>query len=246
MPILGDDDMETHKHVGGFSFSAAKISTLGATEYTLLGLAVDKSGSLMGFDKELEATLKSVIESCQRSPRADYLMARVVTFATKSEEVHGFKPLTDCHPAGYDGATRTGGSTCLYDTAVDLVGSVATYGKALLAGDYAVNGIVVIVTDGIDECSSFTVDMVKKEMERAMQAECLESLVTILIGVNVQSQQVSDYLTRFKDEAGFSQYVEAKDATPKTLAKIAGFISKSVSSQSQSLGTKAASQPLTF
>ena len=122
--------------------------------------------------------------------------------------------------------------------------SLATYGKTLIAGDYGVNGIVCVVTDGKDECSTLAARDVKAALERAMSSESLESLVSILIGVNVQDPTVSDYLRRFKDEVGFTQYVEAKDASPKTLAKLAGFISKSVSSQSQSLGTKAASQPL--
>ncbi len=245
MPILADEDgMEKHTGIGGFQFSATKIENLGATEYTLFGLAVDTSGSLSGFDSELEACLKSVVESCQRSPRADNLMARVLTFSSRAEEVHGYKPLADCHLGSYSGKTRTGGSTCLYDTSVDLIDSMSVYGKALLAQDYATNGIVCVVTDGIDECSTLTAKEVKAAIGRAMQSESLESLVTILIGVNVQSAHVGQYLQRFKDEAGFTQYVEAKDATPKTLAKLAGFISKSVSSQSQSLGTKAPSQPL--
>jgi hypothetical protein len=246
MPILSDDDsMETHQTgVGGFQFSATKIGNLGATEYTLFGLAVDRSGSLTGFAAELEACVKSVIESCQHSPRADNLMARVLAFSTKAEEIHGFRPLTDCHPKLYDGSTHTGGSTCLYDTTVDLVESVGAYGKQLLSQDYATNGIVVIVTDGIDECSTLGVKQVKEAFARALQSECLESLASILIGVNVTNTTVSNYLKRFKDEAGFAQYVEAKDASPKTLAKLAGFISKSVSSQSQSVGSKAPSQPL--
>lgn len=247
MPILNDDDsMETHKVVGGFQFSATKLANLGATEYTLFGLAVDTSGSLHGFDAELEGCLRSVIESCQHSPRADNLMARVLRFSSRTEEVHGFRPLADCHPGLYAGVTKTGGSTCLYDTTVDLVGSVAAYGKTLLAQDYAANGIICVITDGIDECSTFGVADVKRAFAEALSNESLESLASLLIGVNVTNPQVSAYLKEFKDRAGFAQYVEAQDASPKTLAKLAGFISKSVSSQSQSLGTKTASQPITF
>lgn len=245
MPVLTDTDtMETHRSVGGFQFSATKIANLGASEYTLFGLAVDTSGSLHSFDVDLEACLKSVMESCQRSPRADNLMARVLSFASKAEEIHGFRPLADCHPALYTGKTKTGGSTCLYDTTIDLVDSLASYGKSLLAQDYATNGIVVVITDGIDECSTFKVKQAKEALDRALSSESLESLASVLIGVNVTSPRVSDYLSSFKSDAGFAQYVEAKDATPKTLAKLAGFISKSVSSQSQSLGSKAASQPI--
>jgi len=247
MPILADDDsMEQHKPVNGFAFSATKIQNLGATEYTLFGLAADKSGSVWNFAQEITACVKSVIESCQRSPRADNLMARVMAFNHHADEIHGFKPLSDCHLGNYDGVIVPGGMTALYDTTVNLVDSLAVYGKSLIANDYSVNGIIVVVTDGCDEGSTLSAKNVKASLERAMQNEALESLVSILIGVNVTEAHVEKKLQAFKDEAGFTQYVQTADATPKTLAKLAGFISKSVSSQSQSLGTKAASQPITF
>jgi len=74
----------------------------------------------------------------------------------------------------------------------------------------------------------------------------LESLITVLIGINVQDPEVSRALNDLKANGGFTQYVEAKDASPKTLARVAGFISKSISSQSQSIGSGAASQPIVF
>ncbi|UCE66565.1 MAG: hypothetical protein JSU85_00700, partial [Candidatus Zixiibacteriota bacterium] len=54
------------------------------------------------------------------------------------------------------------------------------------------------------------------------------------------------YLDDFKDKANLQQFVNAGNATPKTLAKLANFISKSISSQSQSLGTGGPSQSLSF
>lgn len=250
MPIFNDDDMEQHGASGGgsgFQFSATKISTLGATEYTLFGIAADVSGSVIPFGKEIEACVKSVVESCQRSPRADNLMARYTTFNhLKPNEIHGFKPLADCHLAGYDGSVKTGGGTALYDASANMIDSLATYGKQLMAQDYAANGIVVVLTDGMDEHSTLGAKDVKASLENAMQGESLESLVSILIGVNVTDSRVSQSLQAFKTEAGFTQYIETKDASPQTLAKLAGFISKSVSSQSQAVGTKGPSQPITF
>jgi len=248
MPIFNDDTMETHKALGGsgFQFSATKISNLGATEYTLFGIACDVSGSVGGFGKEIEACLKSVIESCQSSPRADNLMARTVLFNQHATELHGFRPLADCHLAGYDGTINPGGGTALYDASVNLVESLASYGKSLLSQDYAANGIVCVITDGFDEHSTLTAKEVAEALKNVTKSESLESLVSILIGVNVTDDLISKKLEAFKTEAGFTQYVETKDASPKTLAKVAGFISKSVSSQSQAVGTKGPSQPITF
>jgi hypothetical protein len=247
MPIFSNnDDDQTFKSGAGFHFSGTKLAKLGASEYTLMGLACDMSGSVFRFAKEIEDCLIATIESCQKSPRADNLLARLVTFNTTVEEQHGFRPLADCHLAKYKGIIQPGGCTVLCDASTSLISSMAAYGKQLIKNDFQANGIVVIITDGIDEGSTLTADAVKKAIEEARMSESLESIVTILIGINVTNQMVSNYLKHFKDAAGIDQYVEAKDATPSTLAKVAGFISKSVSSQSQSLGTGGASQPITF
>jgi hypothetical protein len=173
-------------------------------------------------------------------------MARYLTFNHHIQEVHGFKPLAGCHLAGYDGSVNTGGGTALYDASVNLVDSLATYGKQLIDEEYSVNGIVVILTDGEDLHSTLTAKSVKEALTRATGSESLESLVSILIGVNVTDPNVGRFLADFKTAAGFTQYVETKDASPQTLAKLAGFISRSVSSQSQAVGTKGPSQPITF
>jgi len=247
MPIFDDDNQEAFKSTGsGFHFSGTKIANLGASEYTLVGIACDTSSSVTSFAKEIEGCLVTSLEGCQRSPRVDNLLVRLLTFNHKVNEEHGFRPLSDCHLAKYAGVIAPGGTTSLYDASVNLVDSLATYGKSLTDQDYTVNGLVVVLTDGMDVGSTMTVKGVKDAIARAQMSEALESIVTILIGINVTDPEVSRYLAAFKNDAGFQQYIEAKDASPKTFARIAGFISKSVSSQSQSVGSGGPSQPITF
>lgn len=247
MPIFDDDDQDSFKANGsGFNFSGVKTDNLGASEYTLVGIAADCSGSVYGFAKEIEGCLKSSLEGCQKSPRVDNLLVRALRFETNRDELHGFRPLADCHLANYDGCIQIGGATVLYDASVDLIDSLATYGKHLQSQEYTANAIAVVLTDGMDQGSKLSANEVKAAVARARQSESLESIMTILIGINVTQPTVSQYLNRFKTEAGFDQYIEAADATPKTFAKIAGFISKSVSSQSQALGSGGPSQPITF
>lgn len=247
MPLFDTDGQTSHQGASGFHFSGVKLSQLGASEYTLVGIAADRSPSVAGFAAEIEGCLSSSLEGCQRSPRVDNLLVRLSKFHEQLEEVHGFRPLADCHLGSYPGFLRPGGhATALYDASTELVDSLATYGKLLSDQDYTVNGLVVVLTDGMDNASKYRPNDVKAALARARMTESLESIVTILIGINVTDPSVGNYLKRFKDEVGFGQYIEAKDATPKTFAKIAGFISKSVSSQSQSVGSKQASQPVTF
>lgn len=246
MPIFQNDDSQQFKSNSGFQFSATDINNLGASEYTLVGIAADVSSSVSPFGAQIEGCLIASVEGCQRSPRADNLLARLITFNQKIVEQHGFRPLQDCHLGNYKGVIKPGGATSLYDASVDIVDSLAKYGKELIQRDYSANGIIVILTDGEDVSSTFGMQGVKEAMKRARLGESLESLLTILVGVNVTDPRISQFLRDFKDGAGFDQYIEANDCTPKSFAKIANFISKSVSSQSQSLGTGTASQPITF
>jgi len=134
--------------------------------------------------------------------------------------------------------------TALFDATYSSVAATLKYGKTLIDQDFSVNGICFIITDGEDNNSNVTPLQVKNQMGIAIQGEDIESLLTILIGVNDNSYK--SYLETFKDEANLSQYVSVGDATAQKLAKLAAFVSKSISSQSQSLGSGGASQLLTF
>ena len=98
----------------------------------------------------------------------------------------------------------------------------------------------------MDNASRVSAAQVKKAFAEAVTSEALESIVSILIGVNVNDSQVSAYLKSFHVDAGFTQYVEIDKADAKTLARLAEFVSRSISAQSQALGTGGGSQQLVF
>jgi len=250
MPIFNDRTMETSKIRGtNYGFSARRVSDLGACEYTLVGVAADVSGSVAPFLGEIEACVAQVVEACRKSPRADNLMLRLVAFASTLDEVHGFKPLTECNPADYSGALAragVGGTTALYDATHNGVEALRSYAETLNRSDFDVNGIVFVITDGCDNHSTLTAAEVKKAMADAVRGEDLESVVSVLVGVNIQDRTVSKALLDFSARAGFTQYVEIANADAGTLARLARFVSRSVSSQSQSLGSGQASPALTF
>jgi len=248
MPLLGtDDSLETHNVKGSnFGFSATRIDTLGASEYTLVGIAVDASSSVSSFEKEINACLQEVVKACRHSPRADNLMLRLVSFDSDLKEIHGFRPLSECNIDDYGSAVKPMGMTALYDATSNLTQSVTQYGKSLSASDFDVNAILIVITDGEDNRSSFTQHSVAQAFKDAVQSESLESVVSILVGVNVTDPKIGNYLQSFKSEAGFTQYVELKDANAKSLAKLADFVSQSISAQSQALGTGGPSKSLSF
>lgn len=244
----GSSSLIQHSVVGqSFGYSAVDIDELGATEYTLVTIAVDESSSVSGFTQEMIDCIKKAIEACKLSPRSDYLLIRLVAFGSNMREIHGFKQLIDCNISDYDNCICPSGCTMLYDTVTDAINKTKDYGDQLYKNDFDANAIIIVITDGMDNESSGTKIDTKNALADVMRAETLESIVTILVGVGVGSyHDVSTYLDEFKADAGLSQYVELKDADENTLAKLADFISKSVSSQSQALGTGGPSQPLIF
>jgi len=243
MPRL-DKDMEqgTINGLAAFKFSGVRTDKLEATEYTLVTIAVDVTGSVISFENDLRQALITAVEACQKSPRSDNLLLRVLQFSTQVgiDELHGFKPLAEIDPQVDYPLFKPDGLTPLYDAVYSSIGAMNAYARKLADDDFLANGIVFIITDGMDNHSTATPAMIKQEIKKARHNEDLESLVTVLIGVN--AQDCSQWLQEFKQEADLDQYIDVGEATRGKLAKLAAFISQSVSSQSQALGTGGPSQ----
>lgn len=246
MPRIGDDENMVPFKAGHFGFSAANPSNLGSTEYTLVTIVADESGSTRSFRTEMVKSIKEIVKACSRSPRADSLMLRLVAFGDNMREVHGFKPLANCNLDDYDNAFTGGGLTALFDASENAITSTAKYGEALIKKDMSVNGIVFVITDGDDNRSVMTRATVRAALQSAVSETTLESLVSVLIGVNVTEPALAKALSEFHTDAGFTQYIELTDATANKLAKLAEFVSKSISAQSQSLGTGGPSKQISL
>lgn len=224
-----------------FQFSAASLDSLGATEYTLATIIVDVSGSVNGWERELEKCIKEIAKSCKKSPRCDNLMLRVVKFNDGITEVHGFKELVSIKDSDYDNTLKPYGSTALYQAVQSSVEASRTYGKTLSGQDFSANAVVYVITDGEDNCGGATPTSNKKAIEAVQKEEALESLAVILIGVGNDANN-SVYLDEYKNKAGITQFIDLtglfnKSSPAGALAKLAGFVSKSISSTSQALAS---------
>lgn len=242
MPRL-DESMQSHKIGGSFTFSAARVERLGATEYTLADIAIDVSGSVLCFAKQLREMLLTIIDGCKKGPRSDNTLVRVVLFSSMYpngvNEIHGYKPLHEIDPGTYPDF-KPGGETPLYDACYSAIGAQNAYAKKLVEQDFSCNGIAFIITDGGENASVATAKMVADEAKKSVSGEVLESMISILIGINAQNY--SQVLTDFQKDAGLTYYKDAGNATPRNLAKLANFVSRSQSSQAQAKGTGGPSQ----
>lgn len=226
-----------------YGFSAASLDDLGSAEYTLISLCVDRSSSVMSFVNEIEKTMNAIIESCRKSPRKDNLLIRLCTFGSDFSEVHGFKPLQSIKDDEYNNSIKCGGMTALFDATENAIEATGKYGKTLTDNDYQVNAINFVITDGGNNNSiTGTPNSIKKVIGDIRKGETLESITTVLIGINT-NPGLDQLLNTFKNEANLDEYISIADADAKSLAKLQGWVSQSISTVSQSLGA-GQSQPL--
>ena len=228
-----------------FTYSAVDMTQLGATEYSLVNILVDESSSVSSFKKELDDCLKVIVDACKKHPRSGNLLARVATFSSRGvAEIHGFNNIGNIDTSKYD--VMPSGSTPLYDATLDAIDTTGSFAKTLTDQDYFANGIFFVITDGEENCShTGTVAKIKSTLAKLRQTEALESIKAILIGVNV-SGGTNSYLDSFKNDAGFDEYIALSDASAGKLAKLAQWVSASISSTSQALGSGGPSQSVSF
>lgn len=241
MPLF--DDLSSRILTGTtYGYSGTRIDRLGASEYTLVAIAADVSGSVSAFRKEIDQCIRTTFDACRQAPRADNLMVRVTSFDSRVTELQGFAPLHTVQPP----KLTIGGSTALYDACHNAVAAVTDYGRDLVTNGLSANAIVFVITDGEDNASTLTPRAVQDAVQAAVTDEHLESIVTVLIGVNVKQARLGRALMDFSAAAGFDHYLELAKADAGTLARLADFLSRSIAAQSQVLGTGAPSTVLTF
>jgi hypothetical protein len=255
MPKLaGISVTDLNKTVHGFQYTSVTIDKLGATEYTLVMMVADETGSVSGFKSGLEKMLAASVDACKKSPRAENLLHRTTAFSARGggipqiREIHGYTLLNAINPADYTNCLSPNGSTPLIDATLEGVDSIYDYGKKLFKQKFLCNGILLVLTDGEENASdpNHSASDIKAMIDRIKQETVLESLRTILIGVNDSDPSMKRHLDDFRNSAGIDEYISMGDVTAGKLAKLAQFVSQSVSSQSQALGSGAGSQPISL
>lgn len=241
---INDIDLETQQIPNtAFQFSGARVEDLDASEYTLVTIAVDCSGSTIPFQSDLVKMLNAIIEACKKSPRRENLLVRVISFGDSVSEVNGFVPLASI--GAFDRQDlHESGMTALIDASLSSIAAMNVYGKKLVDAYYTVNGIFFVITDGAENRSICKdPSRIRAEIDRAVKGETISGVTAVLVGINID--ECKSELESFEKSAGFNAFVKVADATPGRLAHLAGFVSKSISSSSQSLAQRSAS-PITI
>ena len=236
--------MEDSLNHSTFQFSAVSVDILEDNEYTLVNLVLDFSGSVGTYFDSLKEMVKMTIETLRdpKAPFAENILFRLITFNGSVYEEHGYLPLISVDTDGYDSLSHPVGLTALYDACLNAQEATEKYGMMLTQQDYTVNAIIIIVTDGGDNDSKrASLNDIKSFSDQLRTSESVESCRTILVACNTHIPNAKRDLSNFNTVVGFDQYIEIENATPSSMAKLAGFVSQSVSMQAQANGTGVAS-----
>jgi len=245
--LLGVDASIAAKTMHGFDYTSIAVEKLGASEYTVVGIVTDKTSSVSPFKDDLERMIGASVGACRESARSLNLLIRTTAFNSNGiEELHGFTLLNTIDPDAYKGTIHPASLTNLFDATLDGIEAPDEYIQGLFNAQRIcnANGIIFIITDGDDNSSSHSPLDVKEAIEKVRQSEVMESIRIILIGVNDSDSYFRQKLQDFVDEAGIDEYLPMGDVTEKKLAKLAQFVSQSISSTSLALGTGQPSQPI--
>lgn len=226
------------QHQGNhFGFSAVGLHQLGASAYTLVNIVVDDSGSTSGFSRQMEDTIDEIIRACSLSSQADNLLVRVVKFSSKVTEVHGFTLLNTLKTDEYNNILHASGMTALNDAVMNALDAVHNYGSTLGNNHYTVNSVNFVITDGVENDSTFGISQVKDKIENTRKNESLESITNILIGLgDPNDQSMQNTLSKYKTDSGMDEFVWMGAVNAKSLGKLGKLISQSISKTSSSLG----------
>src|SRR5262249_54997185 len=146
----------------------------------------------------------------------------------------------------YIGALRLGGSTALHRATHEAIDTTLTYSRTLSQQEFLTNAIIVIVTDGEETEFDVTTDRIAELLRQARASEkIIESLSVVLVGIT-GNQLTIQKLQAFQNAVGITQFVDVGSVTPGKLAKLAQFVSISISSASAALGSGQASKPISF
>jgi len=102
------------------------------------------------------------------------------------------------------------------------------------------------LTDGWENSSNCTLADIQNAIGKLRKSEVCESVKAFLIGVNDNDSSVKDALEDFQKGAGFDDYISLGDVSPSKLAKLAQWMSQSISSQSQAVNSGGPSQNVNF
>ena len=190
---------------------------------TLVGLLVDDSGSLKGYEKVMRDCLEKFKSALLGSKQEDEMLVSLTTFGGQGVNQGGYQLISDM-PTDYSAS----GMTPLYDCIVQAGkqicdGNGGGYLEQLQQSGIKAKGVIAIFSDGEDTASSCSKDEARKTIEFLKKKEIIVAFVAF-----------GDDARGIADELGVdSQNVLDVSANESELRKVFQVLSKSAVSASK-------------
>jgi len=236
MPLLADDTLDPSTTRSKFGFTHVPLDSLTGTQYVLVRLSYDTSGSTSGFTAQTLKLIRTVVEGLRLNPATlDTVLLSICEFNSSLSEVHGFVPVRSIDPAHYQEPVA-GGCTVLYDSMLSSWEALATLGKDMVQQDFDVALVNIHITDGIDVGSRYLPRNSADLKATLIRQEQYSTVTSVLLGINVEDAEVKRFLSDLKSTGAFDHYESVDDASPESISKLVGIIVSTSVSASQSFG----------
>lgn len=248
MPFFDPDaDEVVTQDTGYFGYTHAPLNKFGASQQTLLSIAFDGSGSTINHRPVMVQMCKRIRAGCEKDcPQPDAMSMRVTRFGSSLQEIVGWNPVISIQEETFNSLLTGGGATALVDGGCDAAEAIRDFGAVLHdQNDADTNGIFVLITDGEGNCGKLQDPKeIRNRLDEIVASEKVESCLAILVRVNVKSPKYKQYLDNLNVVVKFDKDVEVETWDEDTIGKLCDWIVSISSSQSQALGSGAASVPI--
>jgi uncharacterized protein YegL len=185
---------------------------------------VDVSYSMNKHASELNAAFNDFVQTMQQSHVHDRLFVSIIEFGSKVTVRSGFQPITGVPVINFK---AVGDATALYDAVIAGIKNAMDYRTNLEKTGINVKTLIFCITDGEDNNSKISPDVIKRTLEDITETESNAfSFTTILFGVGDEAN-----FGDAKKEMGF-QHLAKVGNTGKEIRKMINFISSSISKSS--------------
>lgn len=173
----------------GLGCVGAQIDSLNTDDVTLLSVIIDESGSMGSVRDDVIDAFNQMTRALYDSKQRDSILMSVWKFDDAPRLLYSYTPvdqIKDLTRADYN----PGGSTALYDAALDGFTGIVGYGQELRNGGIRTRCIVVVITDGADVSSKHTAASVKTIAQDLLKQE-IYTLAFVGLGDEATFRQVA-------------------------------------------------------
>lgn len=198
----------------------SSIDELDGEDVTLMGLAIDNSGSMTFYIGAMADALASTKQALEASKNAEEIRISRIDFDNESI-ASGYIPVSDMDTT-YPKPISYGG-TSIYDMIVKDGQAMREYRKYLRENGYRVRAVFAIFTDGEDMHSTHSI----QEAKQVIDAMAREEIITVMIEFGAEAAGVAKAL-------GISKSISC-GSTEHELRNAFAMVSQSVVSVSQNV-----------